>query len=61
MNLVESDILPVEVGGQEIGDCFVSEITDEYVEVVFLGHTFKISPHVHEHFEMRRDLGRYYG
>jgi len=50
------DILEVEIGGSVIGDAIVSEITDDYVEVVYQGSAHKLSPWVAEYFETRRDL-----
>lgn len=50
------DILPVEIAGESIGDAVVSEITDDYVEVVFYGHTIKLSTNVLDYFEMRNAL-----
>lgn len=50
------DILEVEIGGSVIGDSSVSEITDDYVEVVWMGRTFKLSPNVEQYYETRRDL-----
>lgn len=49
-------ILAVEVGGESIGDAVVSEITDDYIEIVYMGHTVKLPPTIREYYETRRDL-----
>lgn len=50
------DIVDVEIAGECIGDAVVSEITDEYMEVVYMGRAFKLSPNVLQFFEIKRDL-----
>lgn len=52
----EGDIIEVEIGGEAIGNAVVSEITEDYVEVVWMGHTHRLSPDIISYYETRRDL-----
>lgn len=47
------DILAVEIAGQEIGDASVSEITDEYIEVVWRGYAFRLGLGAVDYMDMK--------
>lgn len=46
------DAIDVEIAGSAIGDAIISEITDEYVEVVFMGKTHKLPPNALDYFDL---------
>lgn len=46
------DAVSVEIAGTAIGDAIISEITDEYVEYVYMGHTFKLPPDSLDYFDL---------
>ena len=54
--LKHGDIVPVEIAGSEIGNSVVSEITDEYIEVVWQGYAFKLPPSAVDYFGLRGQL-----
>lgn len=53
------DIVPVEIAGQEIGDAVVSEITDEFIELVWRGYAFKIGPDAGDYFDLRNAVNSF--
>lgn len=50
------DLVPVEIAGTEVGQASVSEITDEWVEFIFMGRVYKTGPDVIDYFEMTKAL-----
>lgn len=54
--LAVGDLIPVEIAGESIGDAVISEITDEWTEVTFYGHTIKLSPDVLTFHELRMQI-----
>lgn len=46
------DAINVEIAGTAIGDAIISEITDDYVEVVYFGKTFKLPPNALDYFDL---------
>ena len=46
------DPVPVEIAGTEIGDAIISEITDDYVEVVYMGRTIKLPADALNYFDL---------
>lgn len=46
------DAVSVEIAGTAIGDAIISEITDEYVEYVFMGRPYKLGPDSLEYFDL---------
>lgn len=56
LSLVEGDLLDVEIAGSPIGDAVISEITEDYIEVVWLGRAFKLPPDALDYFELFSNL-----
>lgn len=48
------DIIAVEIAGTEIGNAVVSEVTEDYIEVVYMGRAYKLGPNVLDYMEARR-------
>lgn len=46
------DAIGVEIAGTEIGDAIISEITDEHVEVVYMGRAFRLGPNALDYFDL---------
>lgn len=46
------DAVNVEIAGTAIGDAFISEITDEYVEVVYMGRAHKLPADALDYFDL---------
>lgn len=51
------DLIPVEIAGTVIGHSVISEITDEYIEVLYYGHPIHLPPDVLDYIELVQDLG----
>lgn len=48
------ELIAVEIAGTEIGNSVVSEVTEDYIEVVYVGKTYKLGPNVLDYLEARR-------
>lgn len=46
------DAIDVEIAGTPVGDAIISEITDEFVEVVYMGRTYKLGPNALDYFDL---------
>lgn len=46
------DYVDVEIAGTAIGDAVISEITDEYVEYVFMGRPYRLGADSLEYFDL---------
>lgn len=46
------DPINVEIAGTAIGDAIISEITDEYVEAVWMGRAFRLPPSALDYFDL---------
>lgn len=46
------DAIDVEIAGTAIGEAIISEITDEYIEVVYMGRAHKLAPNALDYFDL---------
>jgi len=50
------DAIDVEIAGSSIGDAIISEITEDYVEVVYMGRGHKLAPNALEYYDLFSEL-----
>ena len=55
MSFKVGDAVDVEIAGTAVGDAFISEITDEYVEVVYMGKAIHLPPNALEYFDLVKE------
>lgn len=55
MSFVVGDPISVEIAGTPVGDAIISEITDEHVEVVYLGRAIHLPPNALEYFDLFKE------